>query len=310
MKIKTYEGNLVEMGHDISENERLIINKSHSNMDIYLNILTVEGKRELIDYLVECKDHGWFTITKKAFKRGSNCKKCANENRIKKMKKHCRKDNILTITQTCQECKNEFLIENLSRKREKKFCSKECLGKNRQRRLISQNKDINIRRKNSEKMKVDYANGKRTSSGGRSKWLVYKNLKVQGSFELSMCEALDALKNSEKILNWEYTNDRIPYNKVSGGKATYLLDFKVYLSKHFFFYIETKGFSVDNDIFKWNAVLKNGFSLKVFYQKTHECLIKENPEYILKFNYYNKLNTHIYKEKNDFKLLKPNKEFL
>jgi len=309
MKIKTYTGSLIQIGHNISEEERLLITKNQEK-NKYINILTIEGDRSKIDYLVECKKCGWFTITKKAFKRGSGCQKCSNKKRIEKIKQTKRDNHIMSISKVCECCNKAFEVENTSRKRIKKFCSNECMLKCRKERLLKQNQDKTIRMSNSEKMKKEYANGKRVATGGRAKWIKYKDFKVQGGFELLVCKSLDKLKKSKKILDWEYTNDKIPYNKISGGKSTYLLDFKVYISEYFFFYIETKGFSIDNDIFKWSAVLKNGFALKVFYQKTHEKLIEKNPEFILEFEYFSKLENHIYKEKNDFKLLKPNKEFL
>ena len=55
-----------------------------------------------------------------------------------------------------------------------------------------------------------YQDGQRVG-GGFTKWHDYKNIRVQGTFELRTCQILDIWKESNVIKDWEYTNDRIEY---------------------------------------------------------------------------------------------------
>lgn len=105
----------------------------------------------------------------------------------------------------------------------------------------------------------------REQKGGYTKYLEYKNIKVQGTYELRMCHILDKMVEENKIYSWEYTNDRYPYIRKNGDKSTYLLDFKVYTNKEEFYYIETKGFIRENDIEKWDAIRNLGFRLDVLF---------------------------------------------
>ena len=125
---------------------------------------------------------------------------------------------------------------------------------------------VEYRQKKSNEVKLHYLNGKKVY-GGTAKWLPYKDIKVQGTFELRMCFILDRMKEENEILYWEYTSDRIPYINVDGKQSMYLLDFKVYKNDEEFYYIETKGYQKDNDLLKWEAVRDLGFELKVYFEK-------------------------------------------
>ena len=85
-----------------------------------------------------------------------------------------------------------------------------------------------------------YKAGKRVF-GGTTKWYDYKNIRVQGTYELRACKILDHLKSIGDITAWEYTRDRITYTKECGQISTYLLDFKVWRGDQAS-YIETKGY--------------------------------------------------------------------
>ena len=107
-----------------------------------------------------------------------------------------------------------------------------------------------------------YSNG-RVVSGGYTKWLVYNNIKVQGTYEYRLCIILDKMKENKEIIDWEYTKDRFEYVNIHGKLSKYLLDFKIFLNNSFY-YIETKGRVVENDKLKWESVRKTN-KLVVMY---------------------------------------------
>lgn len=102
-------------------------------------------------------------------------------------------------------------------------------------------------------------------TGGTTKWIPYKNIKVQGSYEFRMCVILDKWKMCNKIKDWEYTKDRISYIGTDGKLHNYLLDFKIWKNDESFYYLETKGFKKENDDLKWKAVRDKGFDLIVWF---------------------------------------------
>jgi len=146
-------------------------------------------------------------------------------------------------------------------------CSDECskIRQKRNRKFISQ--------KISETRKKMFREGSLAITGGTTKWIKYKNIKVQGSYEYRTCVILDAAKEKKEILNWDYTKDRVEYTGIDGKSHNYLLDFKVINNDNTFFYVEVKGFVKDNDYLKWDAVKKNGFKLQVW--KKDDILEKE-----------------------------------
>ncbi len=129
-----------------------------------------------------------------------------------------------------------------------KCCTKSCSTKNSWNKGIFKNIDWSMYHKKS------YAEGINYVAGGTTKWLEYKDIKVQGTYELRTCFILDKKKELGLIYDWEYTKDRYPYISSEGENRTYLLDFKVYDTEKEFHYLETKGWEKENDMFKWNAI--------------------------------------------------------
>jgi superoxide dismutase len=170
-----------------------------------------------------------------------------------KIRKAC---HILSdITKLCVQCSIAFC--NISRNSTKKTCSDKCKSDwiSAYQRLL-------------------YADNRNYVAGGTSKWLPYKDIKVQGSYELRVCYILDTMLDKNEILSWEYTNDRFPYIGIDGTTHTYLLDFKVERNDGSFYYIETKGYTKDNDFCKWQAVSDYGNELIVWYLKDIELAEK------------------------------------
>jgi len=310
MNIKTYEGKIVEINSIPDEKTLRKIKEIHG--DRYEKIYTINGERAKKDFLVECKEHGWFTITKKNFKIGANCKKCAMKLKNEKIKQK-RRGNQLVLKKTCPICDSSFEVENLRRVRDRICCSPDCTKVYRYNQLSERNRDPNFIKKVSTSLKLAYKEGRRVSSGGRSNWYDYTTpngrKKVRGAIELATAKALDQLKSSGRILEWAYEEDSIQYNALNGTQRTYHIDFKVWLTESFFFYIETKGFVIDNDLLKWKSVIKQGYPFKVFMERSHLKKIEEDPEYLLKHEFFSNIQD-FYKEKNDFKVFKPNKELL
>jgi len=310
MEIKTYDGKFFEIDSIPSEKDLEKIRSIHKNR--YREIYTVCGDRAKIDFLVKCNEHGWFSITKKAFKNGSNCKLCAKKIKNKKIKETLIQKREgrggFVLEKKCVICGNIFYTENTKKQSKRVTCSQKCRKEKCRLNCLIQNQDPEFNKRKSLRMKKEFFEGKREQTKSYADWIKYKDFKVQGKFEYEMCVALDKLLSYGKIHSWEYTNDRIQYNKPNSGVCSYLLDFKVYLTENIFFYIETKGFSVDTDLFKWVAVLKKGLSLKVFFQREHLKLIQKNPEFILLHNYLEDTNKYIYDYKNNFKKFKPYRE--
>ena len=115
--------------------------------------------------------------------------------------------------------------------------------------------------------KLSYSSGLRVIAGGRTKWYPYKNIRVQGTYELRTCYILDKWVEKGKIKNWEYTNDRIKYISIDNKEHSYLLDFKIFEKDNSFYYIETKGYKHPNDELKWKAVKEQGHRLEVWFEE-------------------------------------------
>jgi hypothetical protein len=152
----------------------------------------------------------------------------------------------------CIYCGNKFETRNPKRK----FCNDSCAAKFYNWPAILNNN------------KKAYENGRKVS-GGTTKWLLYKNIKVQGTYELRACKILDFWKQIKKIKNWEYTNDRFDY-EFEGKIRKYLLDFKIFENDGNFYYIEVKGYKKSNDDAKWKAVADSGYKLEVWFEQTLE----------------------------------------
>lgn len=114
-----------------------------------------------------------------------------------------------------------------------------------------------------------YASGERIPCGYTKKTCYYESrthgkIKLMSSYELDVCFILDNWLKSNDIKYWEYTSDRFSYLDANNKSRTYFPDFKVYTLEGVY-YIETKGFEVDNDKYKWAAVRNQGHTLKVWF---------------------------------------------
>lgn len=160
------------------------------------------------------------------------------------------KNRIVIEKRKCNVCEKEIKKDSITG-----LCKK-CLFNDK--KLLSQ---INKR---------SYTNGNNYVAGGNTKWYDYKNIRVQGTYELRFCKILDKLLELGRIKKWEYTNDRFKYIGVDNKPHNYLLDFKVMKNDNSFCYVETKGYIRENDELKWNAVRQQGFELKVYFEKNLE----------------------------------------
>jgi len=225
----------------------------------------------------------------KTFEKRNNqfcSRKCANgrgprseytkrkiSEKIKSMNLH-----IQTIEKTCPICKNNFK----TRKATQKFCSRKCNTINNINKIKYSKKSDYTKNKISKTRKKLFTEGILDVTGGNTEWIKYKNIKVQGTYEFRMCHVLDNLKETNKIKDWSYTNDRIQYKNINNEISTYILDFKVTRNDDTYFYIETKGYVRDNDTYKWEACKEKGIELHVFFGndikriengKIHTCFI-------------------------------------
>jgi hypothetical protein len=151
-----------------------------------------------------------------------------------------------TLEIECKQCKTNFIVN--WNKRNQLCCSISCSLK--LRGGWNNHNTVNW----SEVNKEAYRTGHNYVAGGTTKWYQYKDIKVQGTFELRTCKILDRCKELQLIANWEYTTDRIEYVGVDDTTHNYLLDFKVLNNDGSWYYIEVKGRKVKNDELKWNAV--------------------------------------------------------
>ena len=157
---------------------------------------------------------------------------------------------------TCPQCNNIFKTKNKTQK----FCSLSCSGK--------YNKWNNHDKVNwSEVNKKSYQNGHNYVAGGTSKWHDYKNIRVQGTYELRACYILDRWKETSKIRDWEYTKDRIQYIGIDNKIHSYILDFKIFENDNTFYYLETKGYIRENDVQKWKTTKEKGFKLEIWFEE-------------------------------------------
>jgi len=155
----------------------------------------------------------------------------------------------------CNSCKNNFEVNY--NKRHQKTCSRSCAAK---LRGGWNNHDIVDW---SKVNKEAYANGNNFVAGGTTPWVKYKDIKVQGSYELRMCEILDEQKENGEILDWEYSATRINYEHADRNR-TYLIDFTVTKLDNTLKCIEVKGREVDLDYIKWQAARDQGIELEIW----------------------------------------------
>ena len=152
----------------------------------------------------------------------------------------------------CSVCKNEFeQTENSSFVNKMSVCSKDC-------------RKISMPIYYSENRKKQYENGKQVY-GGKTKWFKYKDIKVQGTYELRACKIFDEMVNVGEIKNWEKSPTTIKYIGVDGKCHNYLIDFRINNKDGTFYFVETKGRIRENDELKWKSVRDNGYELQVWF---------------------------------------------
>jgi hypothetical protein len=175
----------------------------------------------------------------------------------------------IEIQKTCY-CGNTFTVSKNNKAQNRKiYCSIKCAGKINIRKMHKKNAENygNFSTYISNFVAQQYRDGTKLPLGGRTKWYTYKNHRVQGTYELRTCAILDNWLDNNLIKSWDYTRDRIPYVKVNGKDATYLLDFKVENNDDTVYYIETKGFKRENDQLKWDAAKAQGINLVVWFDE-------------------------------------------
>jgi hypothetical protein len=161
------------------------------------------------------------------------------------------------LEKKCKFCENIFLTY----KKNKEFCSQSCASK------FSWKNGVYKSIKFSEIQKKAYETGRQKVGGGKTKWFKYKDIKVQGTYELRTCFVLDKMKEENKIFDWEYTKDRIKYIGVDNEEHSYLIDFKIWKNKDDFYYLEVKGRIRENDLIKWDTTRKKGYTLEIWFLK-------------------------------------------
>jgi hypothetical protein len=156
---------------------------------------------------------------------------------------------------TCKHCEKTLKVSFT--KRNQMFCSQLCASKSRP---WSNHDKIDW----SSIHKNAYKNGRNFVAGGTTKWIKYRDIKVQGSYEFKACQILDTLKANGEIKDWFYAKDRIPYFTKDGISHTYLIDFTVLLNDESIKYIEVKGRETELDHIKWKAVTDLGHTLEIW----------------------------------------------
>jgi len=159
------------------------------------------------------------------------------------------------IKKECPSCKEEF--EVLYNKRNQIACSRTCSMK-----LRGGWNNHDMVDWSSIHLKA-YEKGSNYVAGGTTDWLNYKDIKVQGTYELRACEILDELKEQRKIKDWSYSTKRVQYDH-EGKNRTYIIDFTIEDIDGSERYIEIKGREVELDKIKWNAARQQGLNLEVW----------------------------------------------
>jgi hypothetical protein len=185
-------------------------------------------------------------------------RKCANSRIITEERK-------VAVSLKLKKKPKEFICEYCSlvfetKRKSKRFCDITCAN----RFLAAQGYSEKFRENQSLLVKEHYKNGRKKFGGHHHvPWYDYKNIRVQGTYELRMCKLLDTWLERGLIQNWEYTNDRIQYFGIDKKPHTYLIDFKILKNNKSFAYIEVKGKISDTDFIKWKAVRDRGDQLLI-----------------------------------------------
>ena len=193
----------------------------------------------------------------------SNSRKHSKEtkNKISETFKHKEKKKkvieikIVSEEIKCVECGQQFISIHSYKNNSNflNFCSKECQNKN-------------IGNKISKSRKQLFEEGKLKLTGGKTQWFDYKDIRVQGSFELRTCKILDKLKDENKIIDWVYAPDRFEYIGEDLKKHTYRPDFKIFVVNKTK-YLEVKGHIYDlvEVLLKLQTVRNKGFEIDVWF---------------------------------------------
>jgi len=166
-----------------------------------------------------------------------------------------KKKDLLQLVCKNDACKKIFSVA--FNKRFQKFCSKSCVPK---------------KWKNHDKVdwstvhKKSYARGNNYVAGGTVKWIKYKNIKVQGTYEYRACEILDEMIEKGEIQAWEYSKIKIPYQGEDKKRHTYLVDFLIH-TKEKQKLLEVKGRETSNDHLKWEAARNLGWEIEIWRKK-------------------------------------------
>lgn len=164
----------------------------------------------------------------------------------------------LPVSKICK-CGIEFETKLNSRT----YCSKSCSAKFTSRGWRNHS-TIDWNKINSKSYEI----GNNFVAGGTTKWIEYKNIKVQGSYEMKVCEILDNLILSGTICAWKYAHTRIKYIGLDEKEHTYIVDFSILDNNgNVEKLIEVKGRESEIDPLKWKAAKDQGFILEIWRKK-------------------------------------------
>jgi hypothetical protein len=157
----------------------------------------------------------------------------------------------------CPVCEEEFEV---SVNKKKNTCSLSCSSKFSWQ--SGKYNKVDWSRVNLE----SYSTGKNYVGGGTTKWIKYRDIKVQGSYEYRACEILDQMVNRNEIKDWKYGVTRINYY-YEGKERTYIIDFTLYNLDDSEKHIEVKGREEEIDHIKWKEAEKQGLDLSIWRYK-------------------------------------------
>lgn len=226
--------------------------------------------------------------------RASDCESegCEFKPHLSPQFKHS-EETKLKIRKSCS--KIEPWNKGLRSKQERfcKICNKKITNNNKYGLCLHHLGHSKVRSdKLSSKLKQAYKNGRKVS-GGLTKWYQYKEIKVQGTYELRACYILDSMKENKLIKNWTYTSDKFKYTDNLNKQRLYLLDFKIINNDDSIFYVETKGKIIKLDELKWKAVRDQGYKLQIWREQ--ELRKYEKQFNIFRFGSIRKLQNKAFK---------------
>lgn len=196
--------------------------------------------------------------------------------------KFCNKDcmkkynNKLLYEKKCPTCNNTFM----PKRRDQNFCSVKCSKPRKNQYFVkSCSKCNNI----FESRYIDnnicndcrnMINGNKCSTW-HGKWCLYNDIKIMSTYELRTCNILDEMVKKKIIHSWSYSKDKIKYIGNDKKQHNYIIDFKVYVNKNQFYFLEVKGVKKPSDDLKWSEVIKQGYDLNIWFLKDIEAKERE-----------------------------------